>query len=141
VVTLLVILLVSGLAILMVGSMTSSLEVKDFGSAFAVALAMTAVGWLLSTPLAMAQAALIHSFTGSSPPSGPDGPWAYAIYISAAFAFVVNLILFLVVASVMSGVTIRGVLGPLLAVVLITAADMFVPRALFEAGISFSGLR
>ena len=120
----------------MVGSLTSSLEVKDFGSAFALALAMTAVGWLLSTPLAMAQEALIRSFTGASAPSGPDGAYTYAIYISAAFAFVVNLILFLVVASLMSGVTIRGVLGPFLVVALITAADMLVPRALVEAGIS-----
>ena len=136
-ISLLALLLVSGFVIVMVGSLTSSLEVKDFGSAFAVALAMTAIGWLLSTPLAMAQEALIHSLTGSSAPSGPDGPWAYAIYINAALAFVVNLILFLVVASVMSGVTIRGVLGPFLAVVLITAAEVFLPRALFEAGISF----
>jgi len=132
----LVFLLVSGLLILLVGSLTSSLEVKSFGSALAVAFAMTAAGWVLSTPLAMAQEALIHWFTGSSAPSGPDGPWAYAIYINAVFTFVVNLILFLVVASVMSGVTIRGVLGPFLAVVLITVAEVFLPRALLEAGIS-----
>jgi uncharacterized membrane protein YvlD (DUF360 family) len=136
-ISLLALLLVSGLVILMVGSLTSSLEVKDFGTAIAVALAMAAAGWLLSTPLAMAQEALVHAFTGSSASSGPNGPLAYAIYINAAFAFVVNLILFLVVASVMSGVTIRGVLGPFLVVVLITAAEVFLPRALFEAGISF----
>ena len=84
----------------------------------------------------MAQEALIHSITGSSAPSGPGGALAYAIYVNAAFVFVVNLILFLVIASVMSGVTIRGVLGPFLVVVLITAAEVFLPRALFEAGIS-----
>ena len=109
----------------------------DFGSAFAVALVITLVGWVLSTPLAMAQAAVIQVFTGSSAPSGPDSLWMYAIYINAAFAFAVNLVLFFVVASVMSGVKIRGFLGPLLAVVLMTAADMIVPRALFDAGLSF----
>jgi uncharacterized membrane protein YvlD (DUF360 family) len=131
------ILFASGLVILIVGSMTRSLEVKDFGSAFSVALVMTIAGWVLSTALAMAQTALMASIPGAGFPSGPDGPGAHAIYVGAAFAFVVNVILFLVIASLMSGVTIRGFLGPLLAVVLITAVELAVPRALFEAGLGF----
>ena len=56
---------------------------------------------------------------------------------TAGFTFIENFVLFFVVGFLMSGITIRGFLGPLLAIVLMTLIDVFVPQALISAGIAF----
>ena len=135
---LLVLLVLSGVVILLVGSIAASLQVKDFGSAFGAALAMAVVGWLLATPMTMAEIALIQTITGAAEAPDPiSGLWLYATYLHAGFVFVENVVLFLIVALLMPGITIRGALGPLLVAVLLTVIDVFVPNALVRAGLTF----
>ena len=135
---LLISVLLSGGAILIAGSVTSSLQVSDFGTAFLAAAAMVVVGWLLTMPIMAAESALIGWLTGSAEPPDPlTGWWLYTRWLSAGFTFIENFVLFFVVGFLMSGITIRGFLGPLLAIVLMTLIDVFLPPALISAGIAF----
>jgi hypothetical protein len=137
-VILLVMLALSGFAILVAGSMTSSLQVSDFGSAFLMAAAMVAAGWLLSMPIHMAEGALMAWLTGSAePPTRPTGWWLYSRYLFAGFTFAQNFVLFYIVGLLMPGITIRGLLGPLVAITLMTLIDVLVPQALVSAAGGF----
>ena len=126
----LAVVVLSGFAILAAGSTTSSLQVKDFGSAFVAAAAMTAAGWLLSMPIQMVQTGLMEWLTGSAgAPAEFTGWWliSWSWLVFAAFTFAENFILFFIVGPLMPGISIRGLPGPLVAIILMTLIDLSVP--------------
>src|SRR5688500_6399006 len=82
-----------------IGGSTSSLQVKEWGAAVAAAIALTVVGWLLAGPLEYLEGAVLGALMGSAaPPAQLTPEWTYATYLNAGFLFLINTVLFFLVA-------------------------------------------
>jgi uncharacterized membrane protein YvlD (DUF360 family) len=123
-------LVLTAVAIGVVGGLSKTFVVKDFGSAFIAAFVMTLVGWL--APLEAVYAAMAPLVFGPVAPHADTTGFApYVWLFLGGFTFVVNTILLFVVALLTPGIELRGVFGLLVAAALVTVVDMLAPQLLF----------
>ncbi len=123
----LVSMIFSAIAIGMVGGMSKSFVVKDFGSAFIAAFAMTLVGWLV--PLDVIYSGIAGLMLGPVSPHGAAATASqYGWLLLGGFTFVVNTILLFLVAMFTPGIEVRGVLGVIVAAAFLTVIDMVAPQ-------------
>ena len=110
-------LFVTAAAIRIAGTITETLEVKDWVAAVLAAIAMSL--------LHMGIVALI-GFGLGDPPGQLSGSWlllAFGTWQGAVFGFVLNFICLTVAAAVVPGISIRGISGLIIAAVLLTCLD------------------
>ena len=122
----LVMLVLTAIAIGVVGGVSKTFVVKDFGSAFIAAFVMTIVGWL--APLEVVYNAVAPLMFGAAEPGSATDASQYVWLVLGAFIFVVNTLLLFLVALVAPGIELRGVFGLIVAAAVITVVDMVAPR-------------
>ena len=110
-------LFITAAAIRIAGTITETLEVKDWVAAVLAAIAMSL--------LHMGIVALI-GFGLGDPPGPLAGFWlllAFGTWQGAVFGLVLNLFCLAVAAAVVPGISIRGISGLIIGAVLITGLD------------------
>ena len=131
-------LFLTAVVIVFVAGATSSLEVEGFGAALIAAFIMIAVGGVAAIPIGMLQTVILGAIFGTTgPPGQVSDPQTHAVYLLAvgvSLAFVINILLFGVVASVTPGITVRGIWGVVLAAAMITVVDVVFPYLLVTTG-------
>lgn len=119
-------LFVTAAAIRIAGTITETLEVKDWVAAILAAIAMSLLHMGIVT---------LIDFGLRSSPEPPSGAWlllSFGTWQGAVFGFVLNVICLAVAAAVVPGITIRGISGVIIASVLLTGLDfamgVFLPQ-------------
>lgn len=120
----------SAIVIALVGNLSKTLVVQDIGSAFVAALAMELIAWIL--PLGMVFQLFAPSLAGAGAPGDPF-PFQGMLLLYAV-SFVVNLILFFIVALLTPGIEVRGVTGVIVAAAALTALDAATPYLVMASG-------
>ena len=132
----LVSLFLTAVVIVFVAAVTSSLEVEGFGAALIAAFLMIAVGGVAAIPIGMLQTPILGAIFGSTggQVSDPQTHAAYQLALGVSLAFVINTLVFAVVAAMTPGISVRGVWGVVLAAALITVVDVVFPYLLVTTG-------
>jgi hypothetical protein len=102
-----------------VGSVSRSFTVDDWGSACLMVAAMWVVGWVLATPMQIAHGAILEIISGRSAEQAPTGPLNASTLVMIGFSFVKDVILLFVLGLILPGVSVRGIVGVLVAAALI----------------------
>jgi uncharacterized membrane protein YvlD (DUF360 family) len=120
-------MILSAIVIGIVGGISKTLVVNDFGSAFIAAFVMTLIGWL--APLEGLYAAIAPFVLGSvQPHGGAETASQYAWLFLGGFMFVVNTFLLFLIAIFTPGIEVRGVVGVIVAAAFLTMVHMAAPR-------------
>ena len=130
----LVSLLLATLVIRVGGTLSGSFEVEDAPSALIAATVMTALGWLLSTPITFLESTLTTALFGPIESELTKG-WQYQLVLHYGIAFLWTTLLLWLAALVTPNIRVRGALGVLLTAALLTALDAVVPSLFSQIGL------
>jgi len=119
----LVSLLLSALALRLIGGVTESLRVDSWGAASSAALVIVLFGWALGWLMMTTLGEPPDELTGLWLYVAAVGQWQYLVYHA-----VINAAGLALSAVVLPGVTIRGFVGPTLAVAVLTFLDLSMMR-------------
>jgi uncharacterized membrane protein YvlD (DUF360 family) len=120
-------MILSAIVIGVVGGMSKTLVVTDFGSAFIAAFAMTLIGWL--APIEGLYAAIAPLVFGPIQQHGEAATASQYVWLFlGGFTFVVNTLLLFLVAMFTPGIEVRGFVGVVVAGAFLTVVDMVAPR-------------
>jgi uncharacterized membrane protein YvlD (DUF360 family) len=119
----------NAIAIGVVGGLSKTFVVKDFGSAVLAAFVMTIVAWVVPVDAAYGAIASVV-FGPVEPHVDPTGLAEYTWLFLGGFLFIINTLLLFVVALVTPGIELRGVFGLVVAAAVLTIVDMLAPRLL-----------
>ena len=117
----------SAIVIALVGNLSKTLVVQDIGSAFVAALAMALIDWLL--PFGMLYQLAVPALGAVA--GAPDTQAAWQSFgLLYAVLFVLNLVIFFIVALLTPGIEVRGVTGVVAAAAALTVLDAATPLLL-----------
>jgi hypothetical protein len=120
-------LLLPAVIIRIVGGLSRSFTVDDWGSAFLMVAAMWAVGWVLVVPMEIANTAMLELIHGSPVPPVPTSPWSASLVVVIGLSFVTDVLLLFILGLLLPGVSVRGIVGILVAAALMAVLSATAP--------------
>ena len=125
-------LLLSAAVIRIVGGLSKTFEVDDWGPALLAAFFLAAIGFF--APMGLLYEGVFAAAFG--PQARRDGAsMEMALLLNGALSFVINGLLLTIVGFVTPGITLRGIYGVLLTAVLLTAIELSLPTVLTQVGL------